>query len=117
MPPMRSLTWPFAAVVIAFLTAITIIAVLGKDIAVFATVGLGVLGAMGLLVKQQTEVRERTDAVQQQTNGNMSRLLEMIERQNQMLAQMTPPLHQLESEHPAAELNVMRPRQDTATFL
>jgi hypothetical protein len=71
-------------VIVAFLAAIVALAMTGRDTAALIAVGTAVLAGLGLSLGQQQAVKE-------QTNGNTTKLLEMVEAQGQMLARMQPP--------------------------
>lgn len=88
---MTELSWKHVTVIVAFFVAIAVLAVTGHDTGAFITVGLGVLGALGLLVAQGAATKETASATHAQSNGNLSRLMDIIERQGAMLAQATPP--------------------------
>ena len=85
--------WP--AVVLAG-TAMVVVGVMAflkvdKD-TIFLVSGTFVVPVLAaLLAAQVAETKAATQAVQQQTNGNTTKLMEMIEAQGKMLAQMHPP--------------------------
>ena len=81
-------------VIVAFLAAIVALAMTNHDTAALIAVGIAVLGGLGLSLGQQQAVKE-------QTNGSMSRALEMAAASSQaaleqarvnanLLALMTP---------------------------
>lgn len=87
----KDITWRHVAIICGFFGTIAVLAVAGQDTATFTLVGMGILGALGLVAVKSAEAKEQTSAVQQQTNGNHSRLLDILEAQGKMLAQMQPP--------------------------
>lgn len=68
---MNRIPWSTAAVVIAVLAAVTVLVALGRDPAVFMSVGTLVLGAI-----MYGEVR----SVRDQTNGNTSKMLSIVDK-------------------------------------
>jgi len=58
-------------VIVVFLTAIVVLSVTGHDSAALISVGVAILAGLGLSLGQQQAVKE-------QTNGNTSRLMQMI---------------------------------------
>jgi len=86
---MKNLNWPQAVVAAAVLFVIGALVYAGKDTGALVTSGLAILGALGLIVKQGTEVKERADAVQQQTNGNTKELLAIIRAQQDQIAELS----------------------------
>jgi hypothetical protein len=87
---MRNLSWPTAVVVVAFLAAITALGLTGNDTAALVAVGLAILSGLGIVAGQ-------TNAVRENTNGNASRMLDIMERDRRetlalahRLASMTP---------------------------
>ena len=85
---MKTLNWPQAVVASAVLIVIAALIFAGKDTGALVTSGLAILGALGILVKQGAEVKERTDAVQAQTNGNTRELLKIIAQQQAYIIEM-----------------------------
>lgn len=71
-------------VIVAFLAAIVALAMTDRDTAALVAVGTAVLAGLGLSLGQQQAVKE-------QTNGNTTKLLEMLEKNAEMLARMQPP--------------------------
>jgi hypothetical protein len=84
----KTLNWPQAIVASAVLIIIAALIFAGKDTGALVTSGLAILGALGILVKQGAEVKERTDAVQAQTNGNTRELLKIIAQQQSYIIDM-----------------------------
>lgn len=91
-------------VIVAFLAAIVALTMTGHETGALIAVGAGILGGLGLSLGQQQAVKE-------QTNGNTSRLMDMVENSNKasieqarvtanLLALMTP-------NSPQAEQKVM----------
>jgi arginine exporter protein ArgO len=86
----RELSWKHVVVVLGFFGAIIALTLTGRDVATFVVVGMAILGGIGLVAAQSAATKEQTAAVQQQTNGNHTRLLDILERQGAMLAAMQP---------------------------
>lgn len=76
-------TWPHVAIVGLLLTAIVILGAFGRDTTALLAFGSILLAGIGLTLGQLTGVKE-------QTNGNTSRLLDVVEKQGQLLASMQP---------------------------
>lgn len=87
---MKDLSWKLVVVIVAFLESVVVLTMTDHDTGAFIAVGLGVLGGLGLIVNQVAGAREQTTAVKEQTNGNTSRMLDILEAQGRMLASMTP---------------------------
>ncbi len=88
---MKELTWKHVAVIVAFFGAVVILAVTKNETGSLVLVGMGIFGAIGLGVAQVSGAKEATTAVKEQTNGNWSAVLGILERQGQMLAAAHPP--------------------------
>lgn len=74
------LTWQHTVIVSVLILVMGTLAVLGKG---FDIVGLlGVLAALGYVANQQAANTAATQAVKDQTNGNTTKLLEMVQEQN-----------------------------------
>jgi hypothetical protein len=76
----RGYVWPAVVLAVSGLAAVVTLAALGKD----ATIAIGVLGTailplLAVLIAQLSAVRE-------QTNGNASRMLSMLEEAHRLLA-------------------------------
>lgn len=87
---MRDLTWKHVTIIVAFFATIAVLKLSGSDESSFILVGMGVLGGVGLIAVQTGQAKEQVTAVKEQTNGNLARLLDMLEAQGRMLAQMQP---------------------------
>lgn len=72
---------PTALVMVACLAAVAVLAGFHRDT---SQVMIVVSTVLGLLYG-------KVDAIQQQSNGNMSQLLDMVRRQSEQLAAMMPP--------------------------
>lgn len=70
---MKNLTWPQAAVILAFLGCITALGFAGKETAAIIAVGVAILGGLGL---QYGETR----GIKENTNGTQAKILEINER-------------------------------------
>lgn len=71
-------------VIVTFLASIVALTWSGHDTAALIAIGAALLAGLGINVAQ-------TQAVKEHTNGNMAKLLGMVEEQARMLAAMTPP--------------------------
>lgn len=81
---MGKLSWPQAFVISSIVLVMGGLAYFDKS---FDTVGvLAILGALGFVISKQAENAATTQSVKEQTNGNMTKLLEMVEK----LAKMQP---------------------------
>jgi hypothetical protein len=87
----KDIPWQVVVIVVAFLAAVTIIEESGKPDATLVTIGLAILGGLGILGVKQTAADEKTTVVKEQTNGMQTKMLEIIERQAQQLATMHLP--------------------------
>jgi hypothetical protein len=84
------LNWPQAFVIGSVVLVMGGLAYFDKGI---DTVGLlAVLGALGFVISKQAENSAATQSVKEQTNGNMTKLLDLVEKQGGLLAKMSPPL-------------------------
>jgi len=86
----RDVSWKHVAIILGFFATIAALTFTGKDTATFVLVGMGIMAGIGVVAVKSAETREQSSAVQRQTNGNMTKLLEMLEAQGQMLAEMHP---------------------------
>lgn len=86
----KDLSWKYVVIIVSFLETIALLTITGHETGAFIAVGLGVLGALGLIVGQGAAQREQTTAVKEQTNGNYSRMFDILEAQGRMLAAMQP---------------------------
>lgn len=86
-----NLTWKHVAVIAMFLTAIVALTVSGHDSGALIAVATAVLAGLGVIAGKQDAVKEETRVVREQTNGNTTKLLEMVEGLAHRMAEMTPP--------------------------
>lgn len=91
MNPLRDINGKHVTVIVTFLITTAGLVALGKEIAAFVVVGLAVLGGIGLIVSKQAETKQETQIIREQTNGTNTRLVEIIEWQARLLAQMSLP--------------------------
>lgn len=105
---MKALNWPQAVVAATVLLVIAALVWGDKNTGALVTAAVAILGALGLLVKGQAEVKERTDAVQQQTNGNTRELLAMLRDKDTQLAALQTQ-HQADLKEMAHKLAEMQP--------
>jgi len=96
----KDISWKHVTIIVAFFATIAALTFTGKDTATFVLVGMGILAGIGVVAVKSAETKEQSSAVQRQTNGNMTKLLEMIESQGQMLAAMHPVPREDEKETP-----------------
>ena len=76
--------WQLVVVIGLVLAAITTLGALGRDTTALIGLGTLLLAGLGVIVGQQVTLKD-------QTNGNTSRLLAMVEKQSTMLAGMVHP--------------------------
>jgi len=77
------LSWPHVAVIGVIVAGVVALAALGRDTSALIALGTLLLAGIGLIAGQQFGIRD-------QTNGNMSTVLSMLESQGKLLAQMQP---------------------------
>lgn len=87
----KDITWKHVAIILGFFATVAGLSVVGGDTAAFIVVGMAILAGVGVVAVKTTETKEQTVAVKEQTNGNMSKLLELVQEQTKMLAAMQPP--------------------------
>lgn len=75
---MKDLRWPHVALIAVVLGVLGGLAYAGKDSAALVGGVIALLGAMGMIVKGQAEVKEQATAIKEQTNGNTSALLTTV---------------------------------------
>lgn len=82
--------WPLVALVGIVLAAVSAMLYLGVPEATITTlVGLVVVPALAAFgASQLAGAREQIGQVQQQTNGNLSRLVDLVEKQGQIIASL-----------------------------
>lgn len=86
---MNKLTMPQSVLVSVVVIVMGVLAYFDKG---FDTVGLiAVLAAIGLVAVKQGENAAETKQVKENTNGNTTKLLDLVERQGELLAKMQPP--------------------------
>ena len=110
---MKDLKWPAVAVIVALLLVLAWLSDRGKDATVVLAGVFTVLGALGYgvlsskqadLQNSQTEIKQNTDTIKEQTNGNIGQMMAMLEQQGRdhrrdmkemadKLAFMVPPDH------------------------
>lgn len=78
MNPKR-VTWPQAAIVVAVIAGVVVLSILGRDLTSVIALGIAIFGAVGLGAGQMQGIKD-------QVNGNLTRLLDMMEKHVQMLA-------------------------------
>jgi hypothetical protein len=89
--PLKDINAKHVTVIVTFLITTGALVALGKDVAAFVVVGLAVLGGIGVVISKQAETKEETKIIREQTNGTNTRLVEIIEWQARLLAQMQLP--------------------------
>ncbi len=70
---MKTITWPQAAVILAFLACVTALGLTHNETGALIAVGVAILGGLGIQLGQSNAIRENT-------NGNQARLLEIVAR-------------------------------------
>ena len=86
----RDISWKHVTIIVSFFAVVGLLSATGRDTGAFVAVGLGVLGGLGLIVAQVASTKEAANATHQQSNGNLSRMMDIIEKQGAMLAAMQP---------------------------
>lgn len=81
---MKNITWPQVAVVGIIVAGVVTLAVLGRDSTALYALGGLILAGIGLIAGNQQGVKDNT-------NGNMTRLLAMVEKMADQLAIAPPP--------------------------
>lgn len=76
---MKDLKLPHAIVISVILLVLGTLAFFEKDAAVFVGGAIALLGAMGFIISQQSDIKADASAIRQQTNGNNEKLLQMVE--------------------------------------
>lgn len=92
-------TWPAVALVGLIIGGLVILGALNRDTTQLVWLGLAVLSSAGLV---------STLAVKEQTNGRITQLVEVVERQGAMLAAAQPP----PATDPAAPSNLGRTAEE-----
>lgn len=89
----KSILWPIVALVAIGSTAATIMALAHVDQSIIALVLVGLIAPVlaALVTGRQEATTASVQAVQQQTNGNTGRLLDLVEKLGGQLAASTPP--------------------------
>lgn len=77
---MKDLRWPHVAVVLGALAVLGTLAYFEKDSATVVTGVVVLLGVMGFVAHQQSEIKQTASVIKEQTNGTNSELLRIIER-------------------------------------
>lgn len=95
---MKDLRWPHVTVIVAVLGMLGWLSYEGKDGAGVIAGVLALLGALGYVAHQQSQIKEHTSAIKQQTNGSLSELMRQSENKDRIikeladkLAEMQPP--------------------------
>lgn len=85
-----NLTWKHVAIVGMFLAAIVALTLSGHDSGALIAVATAVLAGLGIIAGKQDAAKEETRVVREQTNGNTTKLLEMVDGLAHKLAEMAP---------------------------
>lgn len=108
---MKDLKWPAVVVILGLLAVLGFLSYQSKDATTVLAGVIAVLGALGFgyqfsktseIQERQTEIKNNTEAIREQTNGRITEMMGMLDRQNQehrremaamadRLAQMIPP--------------------------
>lgn len=102
MREVKDISWKHVTIIVTFFAVVGILSGTDHDTGAFIALGMGVLAALGLIVAQGASTKETAAATHQQSNGNLSRLMDIIEKQGAMLAQMQPPPTPPQAAPPAA---------------
>jgi len=87
----RDLTWKHVAIILGFFATIAALTMTGNDAGAFIAVGTAILVGIGIVAVKTTEATQQTAAVRDQTNGNMTRMLQILEGMANKMAEMQPP--------------------------
>jgi hypothetical protein len=87
----KDVSWKHVTIILGFFATIAVLTFAGQDTASFIIVGMAILAGVGVVAVKTTEAKDQTTQVKEQTNGNMTKMLEMLEAQGQLLAAMRPP--------------------------
>lgn len=88
---MKLITWPIAIVIVALVGGLVVLAVLDVDTGLYLALAVAILVGLGI-IHSQGEIKSGT-------NGNMSRLISLVETMASQLRQL-PPLPPLPPEPP-----------------
>jgi hypothetical protein len=89
--PLRDINVKHVIIIVTFLVTTAGLVWADKEIGAYVLVGLAVLGGIGLIINKQAETKQETAIIREQTNGTNTRLVEIIEWQARLLAQMNLP--------------------------
>lgn len=87
----EDLKWPAVAVIVALLAVLGWLAYNGKDASTVLAGVIAVLGALGYgmltnkqsdIQTQQGEIKQNTETIKEQTNGRITQLMEIVEKQH-----------------------------------
>ena len=95
----KDVTWKHVTIVLGFFATIAALTFIGEDTSPVIVVGMAILAGIGVVAVKSAETKEQSAAVQRQSNGNTTKMLEMLEAQGQMLAAMRPPATPDEKPH------------------
>lgn len=108
---MKDIKWQHVVVVLGVLGVLGWLTYEGKDGATVIAGILALLGALGFVVHQQSEIKSQNEAIKQNTNGNVAQLLtELAETRRDMramadtMAMMQPPATKHDTGHADAHL-------------
>lgn len=87
---MKDLSWKHVIIACAFLGCLTVVVLSGVDSGPVIMVGMAILAGIGWAGTKATEAKAETTAVREQTNGNTTRMLQMLEGMAHQMASMQP---------------------------
>lgn len=84
------LTWKHVIIAVAFLGCVTAVVVAKIDSGPVVLVGMAILAGIGWVGTKATEAKAETSVVREQTNGNTTKMLSMLESMANQMATMQP---------------------------
>lgn len=93
---MKDLSWKHVAIVAVLIAGIVALVITGHDAGGLAGIALLVFAGIGVIVQQGATAKE-------QTNGRISDLIRLVEKQSTMLAMQQPPIVPEPEEKPTSE--------------
>lgn len=109
---MKDLRWPHVAVVLGAFGVLGTLAYFEKDAAAVITGVLALLGVMGFVAYQQSEIKQTTATIKDQTNGNIGQLMAMMEQTRQDLVASNDQ-HRRDMKEMADKMAMMTPPSDS----
>lgn len=106
---MKDLKLPHAIVISVVLLVLGTLAFYEKDSAVFVASALTLLGALGFIIRQQSDIKADATAIRQQTNGTNSELLAMVKELAAKVAVMQMPQELTTGDAPSTGEQSLKP--------